>query len=271
MKLSSKEIADFQSLVLQKGKELYRPMPWRDDYNSYYILLSEIMLQQTQVPRVRIKFAEFIEKFPTLESLADADFQEVLACWSGLGYNRRARYLHQAIQQIHTFGRFPQEYSQLLQLPGIGPNTAASILVYAFNQPLVFVETNIRTVLIYTFFSDTTEKIGESVMQNLIEQTMYKENPRQWYWALMDYGFYIKKTEGNFNRLSKMHTTQSKFEGSNRQKRAQFLRFLLQFGPHSAIDISQKLGIDNSLTLELLQTLLKDSLVREENGVFLIG
>ena len=271
MHLSKNEIQDFRKIVLQKGAELYRSMPWREDCNPYYILLSEIMLQQTQVPRVLIKFQEFITAFPTIESLANADFYEVLSHWSGLGYNRRARFLHQSAIEIVKFGEFPKDVEILVKLPGIGPNTAASILVYSLNKPLVFVETNVRTVLIYHFFKDTTEKIGEKVLQDLVEQTMFVENPRQWYWALMDYGTYIKKTEGNYNKFAKLHTTQSKFEGSNRQKRAQILRLLLKDGSHTTLDISEKLHIDYELTAILLDTLHKDSLVREENGVYIIA
>jgi len=271
MKLSNKKVAEFQQFILQKGKELYRPMPWREDCNPYYILLSEIMLQQTQVPRVLVKFQEFIEAFPTLESLANAEFFEVLSHWSGLGYNRRAKFLHQAAKEVILLTEFPNKPEILVKLPGIGPNTAASILVYAHNSPFVFIETNIRTVFIYMFFQDTTEKIGDDILQSLVTQTMYSENPRQWYWALMDYGFYIKKTEGNYNRLSKKHTTQSNFEGSNRQKRAQILRFLLQSGPSSKSLIADKLTIENELVNSLLQALLQDSLIIENNGLYLIA
>ena len=271
MQLSKTEIKEFQNVILQKGKELYRPMPWRDDCNPYYILLSEIMLQQTQVPRVLVKFQEFIDAFPTIESLANAEFFEVLSHWSGLGYNRRAKFLHEAAKELVKLKEFPATPQKLVTLPGIGPNTAASILVYSHNKPFVFVETNIRTVFIYMFFQDTTEKIDETILQNLVKQTLYIDNPRQWYWALMDYGFYIKKTEGNYNRLSKKHTTQSKFEGSNRQKRAQILRFLLQNGPSSKSIIADKLTIENELANSLLQALLQDSLIIESNGLYLIA
>lgn len=261
IQLSAEQIAEFQQTVLAKGKELYREMPWRSDTTPYFILLSEIMLQQTQVPRVMQKFAEFIEAFPTLEDLAHADFQEVLAHWSGLGYNRRARFLHQTAQKIVENGSFPTDEAFLRSCPGVGENTAASILVYAFNQPLIFLETNVRTVLIYTFLHNQTEKIDESVLHDLAKQTLYAENPRQWYWALMDYGTYLKKTEGNFNKMSKMHTTQSKFEGSFRQKRAAVLRCLLQKGPLDVSEISELIGYDLSLVQELIDALQKDKMV----------
>lgn len=271
MNLQEVDIKEFQNLVLQQGGVLYREMPWRSDSNPYYILLSEIMLQQTQVPRVLHKFTEFIHTFPTLESLANADFIDVLQCWSGLGYNRRARFLHQSAKQICDAGEFPKNIQELQQLPGIGPNTAASILVYAFNQPQVFIETNVRTVYIYHFYEHATEKIDEKDMYSLVQQTLYEQHPRQWYWALMDYGTHIKKTIGNFNKLSKMHTTQSKFEGSNRQKRAMILRYLLQHGPQMIDSIAFFLNSSNVITLELLKTLCDDQLLEEKNGAYSIS
>lgn len=263
--LTQIQIAEFQQLVLHKGNELYREMPWRSDTNPYNVLLSEVMLQQTQVSRVLQKFEEFKIAFPTLQDLAQADFQDVLAHWSGLGYNRRAKFLHQTVQQIIQLESFPIEQSILQKCPGIGENTAASILVYAFNQPLVFLETNVRTVLIYHFFQEEREKIEESVLKHLADQVLYRQNPRQWYWALMDYGTYLKKTVGNFNKQSQKHTTQSKFEGSFRQKRAAVLRLLLQKGPLTTTEIAELEALDVVLTNQLIESLLKDTLVVVEN------
>lgn len=271
MVLSTSDIHTFQDDVLRQGALLYREMPWRADCNPYYILLSEVMLQQTQVPRVLQKFSEFITAFPTLESLALADFYQVLSCWSGLGYNRRAKFLHQAAIQIHNRGAFPETVKELQQLPGIGPNTAASILVYAFNQSQVFIETNVRTVFIYHFFQHSSEKISEKDLHTLVEQTLYTVNPRQWYWALMDYGTYIKKTYGNFNAMSTMHTTQSKFEGSVRQKRAAILRFLIQQGAQSAESISYSLEYTLEDIIPLLNVLQTQGMIRCENALYCIA
>lgn len=270
IQLSDSQIAEFQNLVLTKGKVLYREMPWRSDTNPYNILLSEVMLQQTQVGRVLQKFKEFKTTFPTLDDLAHADFQEVLAHWSGLGYNRRAKFLHQTAQQIIQLESFPIEQSILQKCPGIGENTAASILVYAFNQPLVFLETNVRTVLIYHFFQEEREKVEESVLKHLADQVLYRQNPRQWYWALMDYGTYLKKKVGNFNKQSQKHTTQSKFEGSFRQKRAAVLRLLLQKGPLTAEEISEFLLYETDLTQQLLLALERDSMISNISGRIVI-
>lgn len=142
---------DFQQLVQQKGKQLYRPMPWRERPTFYYVLVSEIMLQQTQVGRVLAKFTEFTRTFPTIDSLAATDLPRVLAVWQGLGYNRRAKYLHQAAQAVAVNGT-PNTQIKLMKLPGVGANTAAAILNYAYEIPTPFVETNIRTVYFHHFF-----------------------------------------------------------------------------------------------------------------------
>ena len=268
--LTSKQIEQFQNTVLKHGEKLYREMPWREDTNPYNVLLSEIMLQQTQVSRVLLKYEEFKSAFPTLQALADADFQEVLSHWSGLGYNRRARFLHETAKMLATQKSFPDDADSLQKCPGIGENTAAAIVVYAFNKPLPFLETNVRTVLIYSFFQDSTEKIEEHVLMDLAEQTLYEKNPRKWYWALMDYGTYLKKTEGNFNRKSTKHTVQSKFEGSFRQKRAATLRFLLKNGPMTKGELSEIQGFDETLMVEIIESLKKDSLVTEVNNRIII-
>jgi len=270
MKLQKTDIVEFQNIVLKQGAALYRDMPWRTDCNPYYVLVSEIMLQQTQVPRVLQKFSEFITVFPTLESLAKAEFYEVLQQWSGLGYNRRAKFLHQCAIQIQNAGVFPQSLHELQQLPGIGVNTAASILVYAFNEPQVFIETNIRTVYIYQFFEDAIQKIDEKELYDIVQQTLYTDNPRQWYWSLMDYGTHIKKTIGNYNKLSKMHSTQSKFEGSNRQKRAAIIRLLLQHGPQTIDSIVYYQKYTVSEVNDLLMALVKESMVKEQSGIYSI-
>ena len=143
---------EFKALVLQKGTDLYRDMPWRRDTQPYYVMVSEIMLQQTQVERVVPKFAAFIAALPTVEALAAAPLAEVLGLWSGLGYNRRAKYLHDSAKQIVLQGTFPQTAKALQALPGIGKNTAGAIMTYSFNIPSIFIETNIRTVYLHHFF-----------------------------------------------------------------------------------------------------------------------
>ncbi len=207
-------------------------LPWRapsstGDYDTYRIVVSELMLQQTQVGRVIPKYEAFLQRFPTTQSLAKAALGDVLIAWQGLGYNRRAKFLWQAAQQVQRehHGVWPDTVELLKTLPGIGVNTGGAIVAYAHNLPVVFVETNIRTVLFHHFFADNTE-ITDKQLTALMQQLVPTEQPRDFYWAMMDYGTYLKK-QGNSNLAkSKHYTKQSRFEGSVRQLRGQVLRLL---------------------------------------------
>jgi len=205
-------------------------LPWRKpepdgSFDPYKILVSEIMLQQTQVPRVITKYREFLTTFPTVETLAAAELGQVLRLWSGLGYNRRAKYLHQTAKAIVSSGYFPTSVAELVKLPGIGKNTAGAIIVYTYNQSEIFIETNIRTVYIHHFFADQSN-IPDSQFIELVDQTLDRENPREFYWSVMDYGTHLKAKIGNVNKLSKHYSKQSQFHGSKRQIRGQVLKLL---------------------------------------------
>lgn len=201
-------------------------MVWRDDPTPYKVVVSEIMLQQTQVERVAKKFNSFIKKFPSFSSLAKAPLHEVLKEWQGLGYNRRGLNLQKLARAVN--GKLPQIHEELVELPGIGPNTAGSILAFAFNIPYPFIETNIRTVFIHFFFNKSKQKIDDEKLMPLIEKTLDKKNPREWYYALMDYGAMLKKTQINPSQRSKHHVKQSKFKGSNRELRSHILKEVLK-------------------------------------------
>jgi len=209
-----------------------RDLPWRvpshdGTFDPYHILVSELMLQQTQVQRVIPKYRQFLQVFPTVTGLADATLGEVIKQWQGLGYNRRAKFLHASAQKILSDfgGIMPGTPKELESLPGVGRNTAAAICVYAYDQPLSFIETNIRSVYIHHFFNDRT-LVDDKDILNLVIETVDHENPREWYWALMDYGSFLKTHVGNASRQSKSYAKQSKFEGSRRQIRGQVLRIL---------------------------------------------
>lgn len=204
-------------------------MPWRVSTEPYHIWVSELMLQQTQVDRVVPKFLAFIEQFPTVHALAAASLADVLAAWTGLGYNRRAKFLHAAAKQLvaERGGVVPNELTALTALPGIGPNTAGAILAYAFDIPVVYVETNIRSVYIH-HFCEELEQVDDVLVKSLVEQTLDAAHPREWYWALMDYGVYVKKTFGNNIARSKQYKKQSQFEGSLRQVRGRVIKLLTE-------------------------------------------
>lgn len=223
-----KKISQFKQIVFDFYWTHQRTLPWRETRDPYQILVSEIMLQQTQVERVLPKYQAFLVTFPTLKSLAHAAVTDVLQQWQGLGYNRRGLALQKSAQKIMTEhgGKFPTTEEELRALPGIGPYTAAAICVFAFSQPVVLIETNVRRVFLHHFFPDT-EGVTDKELLPLIEQALDTENPREWYYALMDYGSWLGKKVPNPNRRSKHYAKQSTFQGSNRQLRGAITRFLL--------------------------------------------
>lgn len=258
------EIADFQKSIWEFYAANKRDMPWRSNTDPYWVLVSEVMLQQTQVSRVIPKFEAFMAAFPTVQALAAAPLSDVLGQWSGLGYNRRAQYLLKAAQVItkEHKGIFPQNRSALEALPGIGPNTAGAIMAYAFNRPVVFIETNIRSVFLHHFFNDASA-VDDREIRQLVELTLDYSQPREWYWALMDYGSYLKQTTPNPSRRSKHHAKQSRFEGSPRQLRGKILKRLLV----GSISRSELLAyLNDPRTEEILAKLINESLVFEQAG-----
>ncbi len=256
---------DFQALVWQRGSELYRTMPWRDNTDPYYVLVSELMLQQTQVERVIPKFNAFIGRFPDVYALASASLADVLIVWNGLGYNRRAKYLHLAAKKIVTDfgGLVPSTQAELVSLPGVGPNTAAAVLVYSFNQPVVFVETNIRSVYFHHFFKDTTS-VDDRALREVVRATLDTARPRQWYWALMDYGSDLKR--GGFGRITKSlhYKKQAPFKGSIREVRGQIIRLLTR-GDTAESELRIEFEADDRF-VTALEDLIRDGLVERSRG-----
>ncbi len=265
---------DFKKIIRAYYKKHGRyDLPWRKTHDPYNILVSELMLQQTQVERVIPKYNAFVKKFPTFKKLANASVPEVLKVWQGLGYNRRALYLKKTAEIVTEkyYGKLPKDLSSLIELPGIGPNTAAAILVYSFNIPVSFIETNIRRVYIYFFFSKTRRKIHDDEILKLVEKTVDQKNPREWYSALMDYGTYLKTQVENPNRKSKHYTKQSKFKGSDREIRGKILRLLLEKKSISKKEISGELKDEPERIEKILQTLMKDGFVDiKKEKIFLI-
>jgi A/G-specific adenine glycosylase len=220
--------SEFRNFIWDFYKKNKRDFPWRNTTNPYCILVSEVMLQQTQTSRVIEKYQDFIKTFPTIKSLADATNEEVLRLWQGLGYNRRGLYLKRSGEIIHEkfSGKIPTTVEELVELPGIGINTASSIVAFAYDAPVVFIETNIRRVFIHEFFQDR-ENVGDNEILKLVASTLPSKDIRDWYYALMDYGSHLGKTLVNPNRKSKHYKKQSTFEGSIRQTRGEILKILL--------------------------------------------
>jgi len=262
-------VKKFRTLIYDYYVQNKRVFAWRDVDDPYYVLVSEIMLQQTQTFRVAGKFAQFIIVLPTIQDLALAPWPVVLGLWKGLGYNRRALYLQQTAQKIvaEHGGVVPRDPIILQKFPGIGPATARSIVTFAFNQPEVFIETNIRAVFLYHFFAGQI-KISDAQLVPLVTKTLDKKNPRQWYYALMDYGVMLKKVHKNPSRASKHHTTQSKFAGSDRQIRGRILDFLLRHGTVTHNDLHVLVGCDYDRFATIITQLVVEKLVCSDGGCF---
>lgn len=258
---------EFIELVWTEGRRLFRDMPWRSDTRPYYVLVSEIMLQQTQVERVIPKFTAFIERFPAIEVLAEASLADVLALWSGLGYNRRAKFLHEAARMVVSEygGAFPHDFEGLMKLSGVGRNTAGAILAYSFNQPVVFVETNIRTVYFHHFFAGS-DLVADAEVEALVEATVDREHPREWYWALMDYGSWLKRSGVSLNALSRHYTKQTPLRGSVREIRGAILKVLTELGEVSEVDLCMKMPVVDERFPVALAALLAEGLVVQTAG-----
>jgi len=269
MKLSQTQIKTFQKKIYNFYKINKRDLLWRRHITPYRVLVSEIMLQQTQVPRVITKFPLFIKQFPDFNALSHASLKEILIAWQGMGYNRRAKYLKEIadIMMNEYKGRLPRNIEKLEMLPGIGKNTASSIMAFAYNKPVIFIETNIRSVYIHEFFHDAID-IHDKELLPFIEQTQDIIHPRDWYSALMDYGSFLKQEFGNPNRKSKHYNKQKTFEGSDRQLRGRILKLLTIHDRLSQIDIVQKLGGCQKRVQHVLYNLATEKLIKQKKGIY---
>ena len=271
--ISAATVRTFRKEVYGHFTRYGRDFPWRKTRDPYCILVSEIMLQQTQVDRVVQKYTEFIDAFPDFASLHKASLARVYAVWQGLGYNRRAlalKRISEAVINEHG-GQLPDTVEKLSKLPGIGSATASSILVFAFSLPAVFIETNIRTVFIHHFFQ-TRRKIDDSEIAALVEKTLDKKDPAAWYSALMDYGAMLKRKHPNPTRKSAHYKTQSPFQGSKRQLRGAILRWLLKNPGCGQRQLAKELKNNDARLLgEILEELQKEGLIVEKNRRFAIA
>lgn len=255
----------FVRKVRSEGKKHHRDLAWRYIDDAYAVLVSEIMLQQTQVARVEKYWPRFLKTFPTLDALASADTSLVLEHWQGLGYNRRALALKRTAEEcaLQFEGELPRTYDELLKLPGIGPATAGGVMAFAYQKPALYLETNVRTVFLHELFPEEVG-VSDKTLEPLVLETCSKEDPRGWYYALLDYGAYLKSILPNPSRRSKHHSKQSAFEGSKRQKRAELVRIVL--GAPGISSAEAKRALDefehekgrSEITEDLFQSLITD-------------
>ena len=267
-------VAEFQSMILDFYRQEGRSFPWRETRDPYAILVSELMLQQTQTERVVPKYLAWLEAFPTAADLAAAPFPQVLAAWSGLGYNRRAGYLQSACRQVvqELGGVFPSTAKELQRLKGVGAYTAGAVAAFAFNRPEVFIETNIRSVYLFFFYPDQ-EKVSDAQLMPLIQATVYHQDPRRWYYALMDYGAALKKSTANPNRQSRHYSRQSRFEGSLRQARGAIVRQLSLGGnrPQALEDLAAGAGIDLYRMQGAAESLVSEGMIMQQGNLYCIN
>ncbi len=277
------DLSAFTALVREQGRLHYRSLPWRDTGDPYAIWISEVMLQQTQVSRVEGRWEEWLKRFPSVGALADAQLNEVLVVWQGMGYNSRAKRLQECAQIIcqEHGGIIPRDYDALVALPGIGPATAAGIRAFAFDEPGVYLETNVRSVFIHELFPER-EQVADSELIPLVRQTCPPagQDVRGWYYALLDYGAHLKKTLPNPSRRSKHHSRQSEFQGSSRQKRSFVLRCVLE-SPKTSLQLQEALdafelaaGRPRVAPAELsriLEKLEEEGLIQQKEDRWLVG
>ena len=267
MNSTPKDIRTFQNTIYDYYRSHKRSFPWRDTKNPYHILVSEIMLQQTQTDRVIKKYREFIAAFPDFAALARANLSEILRVWQGMGYNRRAIALQKIAQRVindHE-GRLPRDVLSLKTLPGIGEATASSIAAFAFNEPTIFIETNIRTVFIHFFFEARTD-VDDTEILPLLEKSLDRRHPAEWYSALMDYGAMLKSVHGNAGTRSRHYRKQSPFRGSDRQLRGAIIRMLLKNPGFSAAQLADDLTEQPDRVKCLLSSLHSEGFIYSDKG-----
>ncbi len=254
--------AEFRTLVWRQYRAHGRHnLPWRHTRDLYRILVSEVMLQQTQVERVLPFYTRFIKRFPTARKLAQASLSEVLKSWQGLGYNRRAKMLHAAAKEIWMHKSLT--VTELEALPGVGPYTARAVSAFAYNADVIFIETNIRTAVIHHFFPNKKE-VPDKLIARTLAQVFPKGRAREWYSALMDYGARLKRSGVSHNARSRQYTKQSKFAGSLREARGAILRELIR-GTASSSHLGKLFGPTRRAQVHTaLEALMREGLVEKE-------
>jgi len=245
--------------------------PWRERITPYRVVVSEIMLQQTGVERVRERYEPFVRLLPDFASLASMSLRDIMEAWQGLGYNRRALLLKRlagVVMERHS-GELPRDRESLLALPGVGEATAGAIMAFAFNMPAAFIETNIRRVFIHRFFADHT-RVSDRQIMPLVEAALDRSNPRDWYYALMDYGSVLGRTGQNPNRRSAHYSRQAPFPDSDRKARGEIISLLLKKGFAAIDDITCATGHDKDRLASVLHTMIRDGLIVQDDGNYRI-
>jgi A/G-specific adenine glycosylase len=255
--------------VRERYRRHGRDLLWRKTRDPWRILVSEVMLQQTQVSRVLERYGAFLAAFPDPGSLAEAPLVEALAMWKGLGYNRRCLGLHRAAAAIveRFGGRVPRSVEDLESLPGVGPYTARAVATFAYGERVALIETNIRRAFIHWFFPGCRTVHDRDILP-LVERTLDRRQPGEWYNALMDYGWWLAGKVGNPNRRSARHVRQARFEGSRRQLRGKVLAVLVDGRAKRIGTIARKLGVDEGRLSPIVRELAKEGFLVGRRGTY---
>jgi A/G-specific adenine glycosylase len=262
--ISTKDKEKFQKKILQFYQDHKRNLPWRKTTDPYNILLSEFMLQQTQVSRVIDYYIHWVDNWPTIERLAKEEYKNVLHAWMGLGYNRRAMYIHNTAKVIvdEFNGDVLTAVKHYEKLPGIGLYTSKAIQIFADNADIATVDTNIRRIFISEFGLD--EAISDKDLFTLAKQCIPQGKSRDWHNALMDYGaLYLTSRKTGI----KPKTQQSSFQGSDRQIRGKILRLLLK-EDHSKYQLQKELTIESKRLSKILTKMLNEKTVSKTNKIY---
>jgi len=271
--VSAERVAEFRETVYGFWREQGRhDLPWRLTRDPYAVLVSEIMLQQTQVTRVVPYYERWLTSFPTPDALAVAPLEAVLEQWQGLGYNRRALALKRAAEIISAVyrGAVPRDYGALVALPGVGHATASAVLAFAWGDARPYLETNIRTVFLHEFMADA-DGVPDTALMPLVDAALDRDDPRSWYYALMDYGAYLKRTLPNPSQRSRHHTRQSRFEGSHRQLRARLVRAVMAAPGSEVVTLAEGTARGLEDVERALAELSAEGFLAEEDGRFRIA
>ena len=267
---SPESLIAFKKLILTFYAQHGRPFAWRATSDPYSILVSEVMLQQTQTARVVPKYEAFLRKWADFSSLAEASTEELLSVWKGLGYNRRALNLRSSARMTQEWDwTIPNDRALIESLPGVGKATSAAILSFCFGERSVYLETNIRRVLLSCFYPEEQEVKDKNLELLLHELSLINGDMKIWYYALMDYGVLLKALFPNANRRSAHYTKQKKFENSNRQIRGQLIHLLTDTGSKELSVIYDLLShFEDERILNSLEQLTKEGFVQEKEGVY---
>ena len=274
---SEEKKKNFNRTLFVWHKKNYRDMPWRQTHDSYKILISEVMLQQTQVNRVRTKYNEFLEQFPNVKVLAKAPLGSVLRVWSGLGYNRRAKFLYECAKTIMAKhgGKFPNTYEELVLLPCIGRSTAGALLAFSFRQDTPMIDTNIRRILARVFFKKKLP--SDKALYDFAVTLIPRGKGRIWNYAMLDLGATLCTARDHSSDcpFMKLHgkvgdfiykKPQKKFAGSRRFYRGQILKLLASKHELEYASIQKSLKLSKHDVVSIITDLLKEGLVKRSKG-----